>query len=230
MAIGAEDLVLVDLAPPDAGDEDLPDAGGTAPPHGVAPPVPSVEVPHDRNAPRIWRPDGEGGARDALVLHRVRAEAAVELLVPALAEEVFVHLAQHRPEGVGVAKLPFVPGRVSQPEAIGLPLLAPLEAAVEEAFGVDPLQIAERLALEVHDRHLRRIGREDIDGDGPAVFLVHAEHVEGVAVLAAQDRLDLGGRGCRVGKGVRGHRASSSIRDRRPRSGRSTHSGRIAIS
>ena len=50
------------------------------------------------------RPDGERGARDALELAHVRAEALPELLVAALADEVQVELADRRQEAVRVVE------------------------------------------------------------------------------------------------------------------------------
>ena len=72
VAVGADDLVLVDRALADAGDEDLPDAGVDALAHRVAAAVPGVEVADDRDAPRVRRPDGEVHARARL---RARSHA-----------------------------------------------------------------------------------------------------------------------------------------------------------
>ena len=64
LVVRVEQLVLVDLARLDAGDEDLPDARGTELAHGVAAAVPGVEVADHADRVRVGRPDGERGAHD----------------------------------------------------------------------------------------------------------------------------------------------------------------------
>jgi hypothetical protein len=92
--VRADDLVLVGLAFADAGQEDLPDTRAAAPPHRMPPPVPAVEAAHDRDAPRIGRPDREMRALHALMLpshaRRARPRAAV---MRALADQVFVQIS-----------------------------------------------------------------------------------------------------------------------------------------
>jgi hypothetical protein len=103
-AVRADDLVFVDRALADAGQEDFPHPGAAAPPHRVAPPVPGVEVAHDRDAPRVRGPDGEMRALRPLMGHHMRAERVPEPVMRALADEVFVDLAQHRAETVGIVE------------------------------------------------------------------------------------------------------------------------------
>ena len=102
------DLVLVVRAVGHVGHEQLPYARAAEDAHRVQTPVPGVEVPDDAHRPRGRCPDGERGPRHAVDLARVRTEPLVQLLVPALADEVQVELAEHRQERV----------RVTQPEAL----------------------------------------------------------------------------------------------------------------
>ena len=77
-------------------DEQLPDPGAAERPHRVGPPVPEVEVADEADAARVRRPDGERGAGLALADHGPRAERVPQLLVPSLADQVQVELAERR--------------------------------------------------------------------------------------------------------------------------------------
>src|SRR5690606_5233465 len=90
------DMVLVEVALADAGDEALPDPGAAARPERVRRAVPAVELAHDGDLFGVGRPDGEIGAGDAVDRELVRPEAAVEVEVAALVEEVDVVLGQQR--------------------------------------------------------------------------------------------------------------------------------------
>ena len=74
-AIGAENLVFVELARAEARDENLPHAAAVPQPHRMPPPVPGVEVADHRNAARVRRPDREAHARDAIAPSWLRAKA-----------------------------------------------------------------------------------------------------------------------------------------------------------
>ena len=105
LVVRVEQLVLVDLARLDAGDEDLPDARGTELAHGVAAAVPGVEVADHADRVRVGRPDGERGAHDLVAgstvgaAHRVvvaanaRAQGLPQAFVAAFPEQVGVHVA-----------------------------------------------------------------------------------------------------------------------------------------
>ncbi len=229
--VSADDLVLVELALRDSGDKDLPHAGGTAPTHRVAPPVPGIEMADHRNPPRVGRPDGKGGAVDALMRPGVRAEAVIHFLVPALAEQILVKFAHDRTESIRIEGVPLMPQRVAHAQAVGEGLAAPGQARVEEALGVDPIELADRFPLRVQQLDLRGVRHEDIDDHRTGITrAVHAEDAERIAVLTPQDRLDLDGG--RSGFGMFAHvlhswSPSVSIRPSRPRSGMSTQCGRI---
>ena len=147
--------------------------------------VPGVEVADDGDAPRVRRPDGEVHAGHALVLDRVRAEPVVEPDVRAFADEPVVERAQHRAVRVGVVDGPGpVAVRGAQP-VCG----APRHRAFEEAGGVQARERREQVAVGGHRvdgvgagnerAHHQRAGR-----------LVQAEHREGIAVAALDDRVD----------------------------------------
>src|SRR4029077_7936864 len=78
--------------------EELPDPRGAERAHRVQAPVPRVEVADDRDRPRVWRPDRERGADDALDLAHVGAEQLVQVLVAALERQVEVQLAERGEE------------------------------------------------------------------------------------------------------------------------------------
>ena len=103
-AVLRADLELVLLAVLDSRDEELPDPGRAKRTHRVQAPVPRVEVADDRHRARVGRPDGERRADRAVDLAHVRAEPLVELLVPALHDEVHVEVAERRQERVRIAQ------------------------------------------------------------------------------------------------------------------------------
>ena len=112
-AVRAADLELVARARREVRDEELPDPGRAERAHRVEPPVPAVEVADDATRARVRRPDRERDARDAVELADVRAELVVELLVPALAGEPEVELAERRQERVRVVERERVAVRVA---------------------------------------------------------------------------------------------------------------------
>ena len=88
-AVARRDLEAVERALGGVGHDGLPDAGHAALLHRVRAAVPVVPLADDRHLRRVRRPDRE---RDALV-GDVRAELLVDALVPALADEVQVDVA-----------------------------------------------------------------------------------------------------------------------------------------
>ncbi len=91
-AVVRRDLEPVEGALRRVGDDGLPDAGHAALLHRIGAAVPAVPLADDRHLGRVRRPDPE---RDALV-RDVRAELLVDALVPALADEVQVDVADAR--------------------------------------------------------------------------------------------------------------------------------------
>ncbi len=96
------DVELVPGAVAHVGHEQLPDPGAAQRPHRVPAAVPVVEVADDPHAAGVGRPDREGRPGHVAVLLHVRAEDLPEVLVPALADQVQVHLAQGGQEPVRV--------------------------------------------------------------------------------------------------------------------------------
>ena len=137
LAVLGEDLVLVALAGPDVGQEQLPDAAGAHRAHRVQPAVPGVEVADDADRPRRRRPHRERRALHALVLEGVGAEARVELLVATLADQVQVELAERRQERVRVVDRELAARAVVDLELVAQRQLGARELALEDPGGVD---------------------------------------------------------------------------------------------
>src|SRR5207248_857162 len=74
IVVFGNDGVLVDGADADAGDETLPDAGGTDGLERIEPRLPAVEIGNDGNLARIGSPDREVSSAYAVVLRRVRTQ------------------------------------------------------------------------------------------------------------------------------------------------------------
>ena len=91
--------------PTDAGDEEFPDAGGAQRAHRVAGPDQWSKSPVTRT-PRALGPTPRRRCRDraarCVVAPDVGAEDAPQVLVPALADQVQVHLAEGRQPAVGI--------------------------------------------------------------------------------------------------------------------------------
>ena len=117
-AAGAPQLELVAGALRHPGQESLPHAGRSAPAHGVAPPVPVVEVADDRDPPRVGRPEREVHAGDSVSRQGVRPQHLPEVEMRAFAQKVLVLLPQHRAEAEGIVLLPD-PVAAAHPQAIG---------------------------------------------------------------------------------------------------------------
>ena len=105
-AVAAEDVVPVEGAVLDAGDEQFPDAAAAHRPHRMAGAVPEVEVADHADTAGVRRPDGErrAGHRagQRVVAADMGAEHLPQLLVPAFADEVEVHVAERRQVAVRV--------------------------------------------------------------------------------------------------------------------------------
>jgi hypothetical protein len=183
--VGGKHLVLVD-AVRDAGHEELPDAVAVEAAHRVPLAVPAVEVARHADGTGVRRPDGEGGAGDALVLAHVAAEHLPELLVAALAEQVQVELGDGGGETVGVVGDPrraSVVGRLDRVRADGL-----ARDALPEAVG----HVLEREGRPGGTGHGDRLGQRSDDADGSAAAArVRAEDGVRVAVGAGGDGEDL---------------------------------------
>ena len=155
VAVGPRDLVLVVVAGPDLGDEQLPDPARAERAHRVQPRVPVVEVADHGDRLRGGSPNRERGAVDALELAHVRAEAAVDLLVAALAREVQVELADRRREAVGILD-PVAAALVLDLELVLQRQLGALDHALEQPPRVGRRELRRPLAAHEHADALRR--------------------------------------------------------------------------
>ncbi len=104
LSVGTQNLELVFVAGRDRGRKNLPKAVA-AHAHGMAAPVPIVEVADDAHAFSIGRKHREDDTRDAPVDKRVRAELIVELKMRALAQKMEIEIGQHRRETIRVLQL-----------------------------------------------------------------------------------------------------------------------------
>ena len=147
-AARAVDLVLVDGAGADVGDEELPDAGDAELAHLVEAPVPVVEVADDADAVGGRRPDGERDAAHVAEVADVRAQLLVDVPVAALVEEVLVERAEGGHEGVGVELRERRAAGVVDAQAVGEELHAPRQPELEEAARVRPRHLARAFALD----------------------------------------------------------------------------------
>ena len=207
LAVGRGDLELVVNAGADLGDEQLPDPARAERAHRVQAAVPVVEVADHGDGLRGRRPDRERGARDALVLDHVRAEARVDLLVAALADEVQVDVAERRHEAVGVVDAVRRAVAVVDLELVVERQLRARHEALEQPIRVGGLELGDRLALHI-DGDLAR-GRPD-----------GADHDASLSGMGAPERVR-----------VRGHVPPfDSSRRTMPAVGMATQSGRLLSS
>ena len=127
----------------------------------------------------------------ALVVDRVRAHLVEEPQVAAFADVVVVHRPEHRAEGVGVGHPPVAAGvagavleRLALRWSVSGPSKKPASWRRVEGAG----------GLVVEGEGLELVGAVDEGaGDELAAGLLRAEHREGIAVRARDDRLDLRG-------------------------------------
>jgi hypothetical protein len=103
--IPVADLVLVQIARRQAGDEQFPDAGAAAHPHGVDAAVPVVEAAHDGDPLGVGGPDGEAHAVGAVQLRGLAAHAAPGFQQAAFVEQVDFLVREQGAEGVGIGDL-----------------------------------------------------------------------------------------------------------------------------
>ncbi len=192
VAVLPEQVVLVDRAGRDAGNEELPHPCGPHVAHGVLRAVPVVEVADDAHRACVWRPHREtrpdGFGRNTEMGFVMRAERIPQAFMAALADEVQVQVADRRAEavgivgrprrGAGVVGLDHVVLRPEQAEA--------LPDAVREVPELDAGTVRE------HGDHLdgkwtERADRRDRVVDPVGAHDVLAEHRVRVVVTACRD-------------------------------------------
>ena len=194
------DLELVLLARAKAGHEQLPDTRRQQVPHHVDAAIPSVEVAHDRNALSVGRPDGEMDAANAAKIRGVRAQAILDLQQLPFSEQVQVVVGGDAAEPIGVVEL----DRVAPLEVDQQPVVeAVLEGGdagdvhLEQTVGVPPGHgDRERLGVpqpQVDGAHARP--EHPNPQSARRTVQVGAEEPEGVAVLPADNRVQVGAEG-----------------------------------
>ena len=226
----SNDLVLVPLPLAHAGREHLPDSVGGVQAHRVAPTVPAVEVADDAHPPRVRRPHREYRPRHAVEHAQMGAEPLVSLVVGALGQEVAVVVAERRRETVRVVDRAALAVDAVDLEAVGEGRGAPGDHDLEQALRVDAGHLVRRARhVGAHQPHGPGVGHERADRRPDAAVgrhAVRAKDGERIAVLAAHDGLHRARLECRPA-----HDQALPARSRsRPRSGTSTHVGRLSIS
>ncbi len=192
-AIRAAQLVFVGGPFAQAGDEGFPDPGCPAPPHRVAAAIPDVEIPHHRNAPRVRRPDGEMRAPNPFMRDHMRAQHLPQAAVGALAQQIFVHLAQNRAKAERIVEFPCRTG-IGGAQPIGL---AAGQAGHEQARHPVHRAGGNRFSCD----HLQPFRPRHKGRQHPALAPpVQAQHRKGVAMRP----LGQGPRGRRVNQGSLG--------------------------
>ena len=197
--VAADDLVLVPGARSDLGDEHLPHAAGTQRTHRGGGAVPVVEVTDHPHALCVGCPDREShavhGTVRGLVDVRVGAEHLPQLFVPALGDEVLVHLAQGGQEAVRVVRGQFVAAvRHGQPvvrnrghRQLGHPDPRVLVLHGEAILPDDHVHLGrvraqhphrDAVGVDVGAEHLVRlaVGAVDQGGQCSGVYLDHSDH------------------------------------------------------
>ena len=185
-AVGRNDFVFVDGAGAQMRDEDLPKAAVDALAHLALASVPLVEIADDRHARRVGRPNCENDAVRALVAGELRAEAAIELLVRPLDQQMVVERPQHRAESVRVLiRVDALGARDFEP--VDWPFRRPRDQALEEIVLAAP-EFDDRSALARDRAHAERVGDER--PDRPSLGgEVRSENGEGIFLSRRGDRV-----------------------------------------
>ncbi len=141
VAVRVANLKFVMRALPHARNENFPHAGRAQQPHGMATPVPMVEVANDADALRIGRPDGEARAGHAVNHTQLRAELVVNFPLVALAEQIQIRLAQRGQKRIGIARAPLVALRIRDHKVVGINRIRQIGDALENIGFGNPLQL-----------------------------------------------------------------------------------------
>ncbi len=187
------DFELVEFPLPQPRDEDLPHSRRAARPHGMAPPVPLVEVSDDAHTLGIGRPYGKADAFRVRMLEHARAKLLIQPKVGALSEQVQIKIRQNRGIAVRIVDVvglltAAVHGRKGNGKPVMKELRLIVEGGFEEAVLMDQAH-GIRLAT-VENRDCSSLGLERTDHDRRLAVhgvAVNAKNVEGRAVIGAND-------------------------------------------
>ena len=180
LLLGIHQLVLVDFTRLQARHEQLPHAGLVAQAHGMAAAVPAVEGADHRDAPGIGRPHGEAHACHAVDLHELCTQAAAEIAMSSLADQVQVDVTEQETEAVGVFRLLNAVGPVNaQPVGEGL-----VQRDDEQPRRAELAELPlDTLAVPPQDLH--PLGAGQVDPERVPVSLgMHPQHRERVGMAA----------------------------------------------
>jgi hypothetical protein len=185
LAVAPDDLVFVELARLEPGDEQLPDADAVAQAHRVGAPVPVVERADHADAPGIGRPHGEGHAGNPLHFAGMRPQPLVQMQMPAFAQEMDVEFAQHLGEAVGVVD-DVLPVEAPHAEPVGEALVSPFDGAGKHAVLVQAGQLGAFLAILVEHPDGLGAGQHGPHAQALSAAALHAQHGEGIALQAGR--------------------------------------------
>ncbi len=197
-AVAHRDLVLVELARAELGDEQLPDARGAAHAHRMVAPIPMVERADDADALGVRRPDREAHPRHVADAPRMRAEESVSVEVVACAEALEVRRIELRRKAIRVVVL--------VPE-IALRLPADSVRQRQRVARADPLEQSRardalELGVRVQELGALRIRQQHAHDHLVGAERVGAEHEPRVVQSTGEQPLDVGM--TRVGERIAG--------------------------
>lgn len=194
IAVGAEDFVLVNGAFGDFREEQFPDAGRTAGPHGMDAAVPAIHVTNDADAFCGRSPDGEMSAGNASNGVEMRAKLFVGVEVAAFADEMKIEVREEKRKGVGIedfkgfagvgAELNFVAAGLWSGGLIGRP------DGFEEAFWAKPNGVSNFCRRDdgILESDAGFGGPGNQETNGPAFrYGMRAENAEGIGVCSGEE-------------------------------------------
>ena len=112
------DLVFVNIAGLQICNEDFPYAAAASHPHGVAPAIPAIEIPHHADTFRIGRPHRKTDAGYSVNFMFVRTEETIGMTVFPRAVKMKIEIRQLRRIGVRIVCNMFVVVRVAPDQPI----------------------------------------------------------------------------------------------------------------
>lgn len=152
--------------------------------HGVPPAIPGIEIADDGDARGVRRPDGESHAVDAVDGDRLRTEAARQLEVATLAEQMKIEIPEQQSEGIRIFRL-VNRIRPRDPQPIGSSLV---KEALEQTGFVRGLERRQDGTIgPANDIDFGRTGEKGAD-DASLAGIVRSEHGEGIVVRAKSER------------------------------------------
>ncbi len=184
--VAVPDLEFVEGACAEIGNEELPDACPRADPHGMAAPVPAVEIPHDADALGVGSPHRKQHPGHAIHPVLPRAQAAVGVPVLALAEEMQVEVGELRQEGVGIMSQALVMAAIDPDQ----PVMERQIASIAPPFEQVAFAHSRKRTHAFENPHLVRMGQKDAH-DGLFAILMAPQQGEGIVVPRLQQPIQI---------------------------------------